>query len=69
MPVEKTVEGERPPRLDFPGYAQEFLRRSQDYRRDYDRVMSDPHADPASQEGMAQRWGLSFPGRPPSFGP
>ena len=66
--VEKTVEGRRPQRLDFPGYAQEFLRRSPDYRRDYDSVMSDRHAGPAAQEGMARRWGLCFPGRSATFG-
>ncbi|WP_407047217.1 transcriptional regulator domain-containing protein [Sphingopyxis terrae] len=46
------------------GYAQEFLRRSPDYRRDYESVMADPDAGPALQEVMARRWGLCFPGRP-----
>ncbi|MGV7123077.1 transcriptional regulator domain-containing protein [Sphingopyxis sp. 550A] len=55
-------------RLDFPGFAQEFLRRSPDYRRDYDSVMADRAADPASQEVMARRWGLCFPGRPAPVG-
>ena len=68
MAVETSVESKRPLRLDFPGYAQEFLRRSPDYRRDYDSVMPDRHADPAAQEVMARRWGLCFPGRSPSFG-
>jgi len=63
MAVEKTAKNVGPLLLDFPGYAQEFLRRSPDYRRDYDSVMSDRQADPASQEGMARRWGLCFPGR------
>lgn len=63
MAVEKNAESKRALRLDFPGYAQEFLRRSPDYRRDYQSVMSDRQADPASQEGMARRWGLCFPGR------
>jgi hypothetical protein len=67
MAVEKSVEGERRLRLDFPGYAQEFLRRSPDYRRDYESVMSDRKADPASQEVMAQRWGLCFPSRSTAF--
>lgn len=49
--------------LDFPGYAQEFLRRNPVYRRDYDSAMSDPLGDPAVQEVMAQRWGLHFPCR------
>ncbi|HET6523158.1 transcriptional regulator domain-containing protein [Sphingopyxis sp.] len=67
MAVEKTAESKRALRLDFPGYAQEFLRRSPHYRRSYDSVMSDRHADPASQEVMARRWGLCFPGRSASF--
>ena len=68
MAIEKTAKSERPLRLDFPGYAQEFLRRSRDYWRDYQNVMSDRHADPASQEGMARHWGLCFPGRSACFG-
>lgn len=67
MAIEKSVKSEGPLRLDFPGYAQEFLRRSPDYRRDYRSVMSDRKADPASQEGMARRWGLCFPGRSVCF--
>ncbi|WP_342251551.1 transcriptional regulator domain-containing protein [Sphingomonas sp. OTU376] len=49
--------------LDIAGFAQEFLRRNPDYRREYaelhlDRV--DPNGpDP---EVMARRWGLIFPG-------
>ncbi|MGH6652963.1 MAG: transcriptional regulator domain-containing protein [Sphingopyxis sp.] len=61
-------EDDRRPRLDFPGYAQEFLRRSADYRREYEQVMTDPDAGPASQEVMARRWGLCFPGRPAATG-
>jgi len=68
MAVEKRLENKRAQRLDFPGYAQEFLRRSPDYRRDYDSVMSDRQADPASQEVMARRWGVCFPGRSACFG-
>lgn len=55
-------------RLDFPGFAQEFLRRNPEYRRDYESVMSDPEGDPTAQEVMARRWGLCFPGRSPSVG-
>lgn len=68
MAVEKRAESKRALCLDLPGYAQEFLRRSPDYRRDYRSVMSDRKADPASQEGMARRWGLCFPGRSACFG-
>ncbi|WP_192647361.1 transcriptional regulator domain-containing protein [Sphingopyxis sp. OAS728] len=67
MAAEKTVKSKRPLCLDFPGYAQEFLRRSPHYRRDYESVMSDRHADPASQEVMAHRWGLCFPSRSTAF--
>ena len=55
-------------RLDFPGFAQEFLRRNPEYRRDYESVMSDPEGDPTAREVMARRWGLCFPGRSPSVG-
>jgi hypothetical protein len=61
-------DDDRQPRLDFPGYAQEFLRRSLAYRREYQQVMTDPEAGPALQEVMARRWGLCFPGRPASPG-
>ena len=50
--------------LDFPGFAQEFLRRNPVYRRHYDSLISVPRRDAAAQEEMAQRWGLCFPGRP-----
>lgn len=53
----------RASRLDFPGFAQEFLRRNLAYCRDYDSVMSNPYADTAAQEVMARRWGLNFPAR------
>src|SRR3546814_17174290 len=55
MAVAKTAESKRPPPLDFPGYAQEFLRRSPEYVRDYEGVMSERPADPASRAGMARR--------------
>ncbi len=45
------------------GFAQEFLRRNPDYRRQYAdlrRQTVDPGG--ADQEVMARRWGLSFPG-------
>lgn len=58
----------RRPRLDFPGYAQEFLRRSPDYCSQYARLIARRDARPGSQEVMARRWGLSFPARPPRVG-
>ncbi|APZ99715.1 hypothetical protein BWQ93_15420 [Sphingopyxis sp. QXT-31] len=48
--------------LDFPGFAQEFLRRNPAYVRDYDCVMTGGRrGDVAAREAMARRWGLCFP--------
>lgn len=47
--------------LDFPGFAQEFLRRNPAYVRDFDSVMAGTRGDPAAREVMARRWGLCFP--------
>ncbi|MGQ3290156.1 MULTISPECIES: transcriptional regulator domain-containing protein [unclassified Sphingopyxis] len=48
--------------LDFPGFAQEFLRRNPVYVRDYDCVMTGGRrGDVAAGEAMARRWGLCFP--------
>ncbi|KTE18359.1 MULTISPECIES: transcriptional regulator domain-containing protein [Sphingomonadales] len=48
--------------LDFPGFAQEFLRRNPAYVRDYDCVMTGGRrGDIAAREAMARRWGLCFP--------
>jgi hypothetical protein len=68
MAEEAREERDGKARLDFPGFAQEFLRRNPEYRRDYESVMSDPEGNPTAQEGMARRWGLCFPGRSPSVG-
>jgi hypothetical protein len=49
-------------RLDFPGFAQEFLRRNPDYRRAHESVMTGvASVDPIAREVMAERWGLCFP--------
>jgi hypothetical protein len=52
---------------DYADFAQEFLRRNPDYRRDFaatkDRMADNPAAALAEQEGLAGRWGLSFPQR------
>ncbi|KGB55980.1 hypothetical protein FG91_00864 [Sphingopyxis sp. LC81] len=48
--------------LDFPGFAQEFLRRNPAYSQDHDRVMSGARrGDAAAREVVARRWGLCFP--------
>lgn len=50
--------------LDFPGFAQEFLRRNAAYRVDCESALSDPAIGSAAREGIARRWGLCFPCRP-----
>lgn len=48
--------------LDFPGFAQEFLRRNPDYRRAYECVMPlAARGDATAREVMARGWGLCFP--------
>lgn len=53
---------------DYADFAQEFLQRNAAYRRDYadtqDRIARDPAIAPAEEEGLAGRWGLSFPHAP-----
>ena len=47
--------------LDFPGFAQEFLRRNPQYRAEYRAVMKSGRSrDLQREEEMALRWGLSF---------
>lgn len=47
--------------LDFPGFAQEFLRRNPRYRAEYRAVMKSGRSrDLEREEEMARRWGLSF---------
>jgi len=47
--------------LDFPGFAQEFLRRNPRYRAEYrDLMTAGRNRKPVRQEEMARRWGLSF---------
>jgi hypothetical protein len=53
---------------DYADFAQEFLQRNAAYRRDYadtqDRIAGNPATAPAEEEGLAGRWGLSFPHAP-----
>jgi hypothetical protein len=53
---------------DYADFAQEFLQRNAAYRREYadaqDRIAEDPATAPAEEEGLAGRWGLSFPHAP-----
>jgi hypothetical protein len=50
---------------DYADFAQEFLRRNPDYRRDFSRteqrVALAPELAVKEREGLARRWGLSFP--------
>ncbi|HEV2652201.1 MAG TPA: DUF6499 domain-containing protein [Rhizomicrobium sp.] len=59
-------------RLDRAGFAQEFLRRNQDYQEDYRRMIRLVEAGTMSEEAatsvLALRWGLSFRVRSNTFG-
>jgi hypothetical protein len=50
---------------DYADFAQEFLNRNRDYQRDHDETQARAAALPAAAEkeleGLAGRWGLSFP--------
>lgn len=50
---------------DYADFAQEFLNRNADYRRDHaetqDRMAENPASVITEEEGLAGRWGLSFP--------
>ena len=57
---------------DHADFAQEFLRRNPDYIREYaqtqQRVAADPAKAQEEREGLARRWGLSFPLRSGKIG-
>ena len=50
---------------DYADFAQEFLHRNADYRRDYaetkERIARFPSVEHHEKEGLSRRWGLSFP--------
>jgi Family of unknown function (DUF6499) len=50
---------------DYADFAQEFLQRNPDYLRDHAetqiRIAEDPASTQMEGEGLAGRWGLSFP--------
>lgn len=52
---------------DYADFAQEFLQRNPGYRRDHaetcERIAAHPDSAFAEKEGLAGRWGLSFPHR------
>ena len=53
---------------DYADFAQEFLNRNADYRRDHAdtlaRIAEHPQTEQEEQEGLSRRWGLSFPHGP-----
>jgi hypothetical protein len=53
---------------DYADFAQEFLQRNAEYQRDYaemqQRITDSPETTQAEEEGLAERWGLSFPHSP-----
>jgi Family of unknown function (DUF6499) len=56
---------------DYADFAQEFLRRNAHYGQDHalseQRVSARPDVAEEEQEGLARRWGLSFPLSPGSI--
>lgn len=54
-------------KLDREQFAIEFLRRNRAYAEDYHstlgRTLPNPSATEIAMEGLARRWGLSFPAR------
>ena len=58
---------------DYADFAQEFLHRNADYRRDYaetkERIARFPSVEHHEKEGLSRRWGLSFPHGPASKPP
>ena len=58
---------------DHADFAQEFLHRNADYRRDYaetqERIARFPSVEHHEKEGLSRRWGLSFPHGPESKPP
>ncbi|OUJ14555.1 hypothetical protein HK28_12915 [Acetobacter sp. DsW_063] len=47
--------------LDHAGFAQEWLRRNDDYRHDYDMTVRHGGGDLDTLIAMARRWGADFP--------
>lgn len=60
-----TDTAEKLMQLDRPQFAVEFLRRNPDYKNDYgstqEQIASGALRRDAGLEGLARRWGLSFP--------
>ncbi|MFG1186246.1 transcriptional regulator domain-containing protein [Xanthobacter aminoxidans] len=52
--------------ISAAGFAWEYLRRDDDYRRDFHRMRRLQRLDGDAQTAFAERWGLRFPGGPSS---
>lgn len=52
--------------ISAAGFAWEYLRRDEEYRRDYYRVKAVPQGDPKARKVFSERWGLRFRRRPRS---
>lgn len=50
------------------GFAWEYLRRDDDYHRDFDRVSRRKSPTATTLDAFSQRWGLRFPTRPDAAG-
>lgn len=46
------------------GFAWEYLRRDDDYRRDFERIRALPERATELSDAFSSRWGLRFPGCP-----
>ena len=53
--------------ISAAGFAWEYLRRDEDYRRDFHRVRRLPRLDSDAQTAFSERWGVRFPDRPDSL--
>ncbi len=53
--------------ISAAGFAWEYLRRDEDYRRDFHRVTQLPRLGGAAQTAFSERWGLRFPDGPGSL--
>ena len=50
------------------GFAWEYLRRDDDYHRDFDRLNRGKSATETTLDAFSQRWGLRFPTQPAGAG-
>jgi hypothetical protein len=52
--------------ISAAGFAWEYLRRDDDYRRDFHRMRRLPRLEGDTQTAFSERWGLRFPSGPSS---